>query len=159
MKKFNINAIDKLGFWVIDEADLETHGVQEPFNRHTNLEAEYPDAKNKLYNIKAHYLSDNSEYELAYLDGAFTLVLRDVNHPSIIIWSLANETCYDRKHKTMHKSTKQLDHITMVHYEGDLKALSADIFSFMYPTFKIMERWRNNHTDENGKFEKPFDFV
>lgn len=148
-----------MGFSVIEEATLETHGVKEPFNLHKNLEAECLDAKNKLYNIKARYLSDNSEYELAYLDRAFTLVLRDVNHPSIIIWSLANETCYDKNHKTMHKSIKQLDHTTMVHYEGDLNALSADIFSFMYPTFEIMERWRNNHTDENGKFEKPFDFV
>mgnify|MGYP003361975376 CR=1 FL=1 len=170
MKKFNINAVrnshypnhpkvydlfDKLGFWVIDEADLETHGVQEPFNRHTNLEAEYPDTKNKLYDVNAHYLSDNPEYEVAYLDRASQLVLRDVNHPSIIIWSLGNEACYGRNHKAMYKLIKQLDPTRLVHYEGDLNALSADIFSFMYPTFEIMERWRKNHTDENGKFEKP----
>lgn len=170
MKQHNINAVrtshypnhprvydlfDKLGFWVIDEADLETHGLQDPYNRHENVTAEYADTKNKHYDVNAHYLSDNPDWETAYLDRASQLVLRDINHPSIIIWSLGNESCYGRNHKAMYKLIKQLDPTRLVHYEGDLNAVSADMYSFMYPTPEIMENWRKAHTDEAGNFDKP----
>lgn len=170
MKHHNINAVrnshypnhpriydffDKLGFWVIDEADLETHGVQTPFNVHENIGVELPDTKNKLYDVNAHYLSDNPDWETAYLDRASQLVLRDINHPSIVIWSLGNEACYGRNHKAMYKLIKELDPSRLVHYEGDLHAISADMFSFMYPTLETMEDWRKSHTKKDGTFEKP----
>ena len=49
------------------------------------------------------YTSDNPEWESAYLDRMHQLVERDKNHPSVMIWSLGNESFYGRNHKAMSK--------------------------------------------------------
>ncbi|QPG72702.1 Beta-galactosidase (Lactase) [Brettanomyces nanus] len=149
------NFFDKLGFWIIDEADLETHGVQEPYNRYNDIVTEGSDTKHANYDANVRFLSSNPDYKTAYLDRASQLVLRDINHPSVILWSLGNEAGYGTNHQLMYKLIKKLDSSRLVHYEGDVNAKTADVYSFMYPPLDLMERWRKNHTDSNGKFDKP----
>ncbi|QPG74631.1 Beta-galactosidase (Lactase) [Brettanomyces nanus] len=170
MKSHNINAVrtshypnhprvynffDKLGFWVIDEADLETHGVQEPYNRYKDIITENSDTKILHHDVSVRYVSSNPDYKIAYLDRASQLVLRDINHPSVIIWSLGNESGYGTNHKLMYQLIKKLDSSRLVHYEGDVNAETTDMYSFMYPSLNKMEKWRKHRTDSNGKFDKP----
>lgn len=127
MKKNHINAIrtahypnqplfydlcDELGFYVMSEADLETNQMQRT-----------PD-----YNK----LSDSPDWQLSYLDRVERLVQRDRNHPSIIMWSLGNESGYGQNFKQAYQRIKQWDTTRPVHYEEDKAALSADVYSSMY---------------------------
>lgn len=134
MKQFNINAVrtshyppdpkfldlcDRYGIWVIDEADLECHGMQ------------VADRYNQL--------SDDPAWQPAYLDRIERMVERDKNHPSVIIWSLGNESSYGRNHQAMAKWAKHRDPSRVVHYEGDRAAESADLFSTMYTSVPELE--------------------
>ena len=78
------------------------------------------------------FTSDNPDWEEAYIDRARQMVMRDFNRPSIILWSLGNESGFGRNHKAMYKFIKSLDKSRLVHYEGDWYAESADILSRMY---------------------------
>ncbi|MBC7765685.1 MAG: glycoside hydrolase family 2, partial [Hyphomonadaceae bacterium] len=113
MKQHNINTVrtshypndprfldlcDEMGFYVVDEADLECHGVQPAGD--------------------FHMLSKNPAWEKAFLDRAIRLVERDKNHACVIIWSLGNESGYDVNHINMAKWTKNRDASRLVHYEG-----------------------------------------
>lgn len=137
MKTHNINAIrtchqindprlydlaDELGLYIMDEADLECHGCQ------TVVEGTDPAA----------LLSDNPEWEDAYLDRAAQMVQRDKNHASVICWSLGNESFYGRNHKAMYKWIKSVDNTRPVHYEGDQNAETADMYSRMYFPVELM---------------------
>lgn len=137
MKTNNINAIrtchqindprlydlaDELGLYIMDEADLECHGCQ------MAVEGTNP----------ASPLSDNPSWEAAYLDRAMQMVQRDKNHPSIICWSLGNESFYGRNHKAMYHWIKNVDSSRPIHYEGDQGAETADVFSRMYFPVDLM---------------------
>ncbi|KAL1901154.1 hypothetical protein Cpir12675_000643 [Ceratocystis pirilliformis] len=130
MKKYHINAIrtshypnnsqlyefaDALGFHVIDEADLECHGYETVSN--------HPEK----------YTSDNPNWEAAYVDRAQSMVLRNRNHPCIIMWSLGNESWYGRDHQVIADYIRQVDDTRPIHYEGDQEARTADVISRMYP--------------------------
>jgi len=136
MKRHNINAVrtshyindprvydvaDELGLWIIDEADLECHG----------LFVTGADGK-KL-------ASDNPDWGEAYVDRARQMVMRDYNHPSIILWSLGNESNYGRNHRAMAKLIRTVDTSRLIHYEGDWNAETADIYSRMYTHVKDIE--------------------
>lgn len=144
MKLHNINAIrtshyindtrlydlaDELGFWVIDECDLECHGFE------------------STGGDPAKFASDNPDWEEAYVDRARQMVMRDKNHPSIVLWSLGNEAFYGRNHQAMYDYIKSVDNDRLVHYEGDREAQTADIFSRMYASvdycidFAKQEEW------------------
>ncbi len=133
MKQHNVNMIrtshypndprftglcDKYGFYVCDETDIETHGMH-PWNG----------------------LSDNPDWEAAYVDRARRMVERDKNHPSIIFWSLGNESGLGRNHTAMTTWIKSRDTSRLVHYEGAHsgynggvhKADTTDVESHMYP--------------------------
>jgi beta-galactosidase len=129
MKAHNINAIrtshqpndtrlydlaDELGLWILDEADLECHGMGE------------------LGNDAASWTSDNPEWKDAYVDRAKQLVMRDKNHACVIIWSLGNEAFYGRNHQAMYDWIKSYDKTRPVHYEPDGNAQTVDMFSRMY---------------------------
>lgn len=137
MKTHNINAIrtchqindprlydlaDELGLYIMDEADLECHGCQ------MAVEGTNP----------ASPLSDNPAWEAAYLDRAAQMVQRDKNHPSVICWSLGNESFYGRNHKAMYHWIKSVDSTRPVHYEGDQGAETADMYSRMYFSVDLM---------------------
>ncbi|KAI2463559.1 glycoside hydrolase family 2 protein [Annulohypoxylon bovei var. microspora] len=148
MKAFNINAIrtshyindarlydltDEMGFWVLDEADLECHGFGE------------------VGGDPASFASNNPEWKEAYIDRAVQMVMRDQNHPSIIMWSLGNEAFYGSNHQAMYDAIKAIDKTRLVHYEGDQEAQTADIFSRMYTPVDEMIK----HAKEKN-WKKPF---
>ncbi|KAK4151934.1 glycoside hydrolase [Chaetomidium leptoderma] len=129
MKQHNINAIrtshyindyrlyelaDELGLWILDECDLECHGLL------------------AVGGNGSAFTSDNPDWEEAYIDRARQMVMRDFNRPSVILWSLGNESGYGRNHAAMYKFIKSIDKTRLIHYEGDWNAHSADILSRMY---------------------------
>lgn len=105
---------DELGFWVLDECDLECHGVGE------------------IGGNPASWLSDNPKWEEAYVDRAKQAIMRDKNHPSVIMWSLGNESFYGRNHQAMYDWIKAYDPTRLIHYEADQEAETVDIYSRMY---------------------------
>ncbi len=140
MKQHNINAVrtshypndprflelcDELGFYLIDEADLEAHGAG--FN-HGNI------------------LSNDPQYEKAYLDRMERMVERDKNHPCVVMWSLGNESGYGPNHITMAEWAKKRDNSRLIHYEGnrergELSDSCLDIFSRMYSSISSVEEF------------------
>ncbi|MFC8232053.1 glycoside hydrolase family 2 TIM barrel-domain containing protein [Streptomyces sp. NPDC057284] len=127
MKRFNVNAIrtshypphprlldlaDELGFWVILECDLETHGFDEV---------------DWVGNP-----SDDPMWRDAYLDRIRRTVERDKNHPSIVIWSLGNEAGTGSNLAAMSAWVHARDAGRPVHYEGDHAGEYTDIYSRMY---------------------------
>lgn len=127
MKRHNINALrmshyppdprlldlfDHLGFWVIDEADLETHGF--------DLVAGVTNP------------TDDPEWESACLDRLVRTVERDKNHPSVIIWSLGNESSVGTNHGVMAAWARRRDPSRPIHYERDRDCRYTDMFSRMY---------------------------
>ncbi|XXG96175.1 hypothetical protein Hte_002454 [Hypoxylon texense] len=148
MKAFNINAIrtshyindtrfydltDEMGFWVLDEADLECHGFGE------------------VGADPASFASDNPEWREAYVDRAVQMVMRDKNRPSVIMWSLGNEAFYGRNHQAMYDAIKEIDSTRLIHYEADQEAQTADIFSRMYTHVDDMIKYA-----EEKDWKKPF---
>ncbi|KAF2704120.1 glycoside hydrolase family 2 protein [Pleomassaria siparia CBS 279.74] len=148
MKQHNINAIrtshypndgrlydlaDELGLWIIDEADLECHGFDS-----TGIDP-------------ASWTSDNRKWEEAYLDRVRQLVMRDKNHPCVVIWSLGNESFYGRNHEAMYNEVKKMDKTRLVHYEADKNADLVDIWSLMYREVDELVR-----IAEEQDWKKPF---
>ena len=144
MKRHNINTVrtshypndprfydlcDEYGLYVIDEADLECHGftVIEDWNQ----------------------LSGNPEWQDAYVERMVRMAERDKNHPSIIMWSLGNESGFGRNHEAMAAKVREIDPTRLIHYEGEtrdifdkeeLEPKAADVYSTMYtPVEKMAE--------------------
>ncbi len=130
MKKFNINAVrtshypnnplwvdlcDKYGLYLIDENNLESHGVRD--------------------NVPA----SNPAWTANCIDRITNLVERDKNHPSVIIWSLGNEAGSGTNFKAMYDWIKGRDKTRLVHYEGDSQY--GDMTSFMYPSMQSIENY------------------
>ncbi|WP_022884901.1 glycoside hydrolase family 2 TIM barrel-domain containing protein [Glaciibacter superstes] len=126
MKRFNVNAIrtshypphprlldlaDELGFWVILECDLETHGFS---------------ANNWIGNP-----SDDVAWREAYVDRIERTIERDKNHPSIVMWSLGNESGTGANLAAMAAWAHARD-TRPVHYEGDYSGAYTDVYSRMY---------------------------
>lgn len=125
MKQYNFNAVrtahypnhprwyelcDEYGLYVCDEANIETHGMQ-PMNR----------------------LSADPQWAHAYMSRYTQMVMRDKNHPSIIIWSLGNESGHGSSHNAMYAWSKQYDPSRPVQYEGGGSNTTAtDIIAPMY---------------------------
>lgn len=127
MKQHNINAVrtshypndprfyelcDQYGLYLIDEADLECHGF--------------------LLVGDVSRVSDDPQWEVAYVDRMERMVARDKNHPSIIMWSLGNESGFGRNHEAMAKQARAMDPTRPLHYEGDKEVKLADVSSTMY---------------------------
>ncbi len=141
MKRHNINAVrtshypndprftglcDELGLYVVDEADIETHGA--PFNY----------ANSDLSNI----LADDESYLPQYAARVMSMVERDKNHPSVIIWSMGNEAGFGRNFEEVLRLTKARDPGRLTHYEGaghrehyaGTRVDGGDFYSRMYPS-------------------------
>lgn len=173
MKRHNINALrashypshprlydiaDELGLWVMDEADLECHGFYDAVARPLDIpeEMDYEERKALTFPQAAKFTSDNPEWRDAYVDRMQQLIQRDKNHPSIIMWSLGNEAFYGCNHAAMYEYAKSVDPERPVHYEGDVKAASADMYSYMYPSMERLTKWvENEGVKEDGTFDKP----
>ncbi|WP_142064937.1 glycoside hydrolase family 2 TIM barrel-domain containing protein [Pseudarthrobacter sp. B4EP4b] len=127
MKQHNINAIrtshypphpdflalaDRLGFYVVLECDLETHGFE------SAGWAQNP--------------SDDPQWEEALVDRMRRTVERDKNHPAVIMWSLGNEAGTGRNLAAMSRWAKDRDPSRPLHYEGDWSSEHVDVYSRMY---------------------------
>lgn len=123
-KRFNLNTIrtshypndpkmyalyDYYGLYVMDEADIECHG---------NMS-----------------LSNRESWEGAYVDRMVRMVERDKNHPSVIFWSMGNESGGGRNFEATYRAAKAIDG-RYIHYEGMNDV--ADMDSRMYPSIESM---------------------
>jgi beta-galactosidase len=141
MKCFNINAVrtchypndprwydlcDRFGLYVIDEANLESHGTWDKLAR-------------------------DPAWGPAFLERGARMVERDKNHPCVILWSLGNESGYGPNHDAMAAWIRQRDLTRPLHYEGATRrsgrdedrnypgpedAPAVDIISVMYPSIE-----------------------
>ncbi|KAL7619810.1 hypothetical protein AAE478_010355 [Parahypoxylon ruwenzoriense] len=168
MKTHNINAIrtchqpsdvrlydlaDELGFWVMDEADLECHGFESICDAALSpAERALPFRERQLLtrDKAAQWTSDNPVWERAYVDRAQQLVRRDQLHPSVIIWSLGNEAFFGRNHRAMCAWIKSYDDSRPVHYEADIRAEIADLYSVMYPALETVIEFARAEPPSSG---------
>jgi beta-galactosidase len=135
MKQSNINSIrtshypddpyfyemcNKYGFYVMDECDLESHGVR-----------------------RKGVPGSNPMWTAAVVDRMERMVLRDRNNPCIFMWSLGNEAGDGDNFIRMKEAALKLDDTRQFHYEGDFDQTKSDVISRMYPTADIMEKLGN----------------
>ncbi|MBQ3841994.1 MAG: glycoside hydrolase family 2, partial [Ruminiclostridium sp.] len=128
MKRHNINAVrtshypnapefyamcDELGLYVIDEADLESHGCVNVYN---DLKWSWENGYNGIALI-----AKDPMFREAILDRERLLVTRDINRPCVIFWSLGNESGYGENLREGAKLIKSLDSTRPVHYESTHK--------------------------------------
>ena len=155
MKEHNINAIrtshypnapycyqlyDRLGFYVIDEADNESHGTEAIYADYTSWE-EYAKNWNKL-------IANNPVFTEATVDRTQRCVERDKNRPSVVIWSMGNECAYGCTFEAALKWTKEFDPTRLTHYESaryvdDPKKYdysNLDLYSRMYPSLEEIKK-------------------
>ncbi|MCL1800240.1 MAG: DUF4981 domain-containing protein [Promicromonosporaceae bacterium] len=131
MKRANINAIrtahypnrqllydlaDELGFYVMDEADVETHGLRE------------------------HVPDSRDDFRAAVVDRAERMVLRDRSHACVFSWSLGNEAGEGDVFASERAAILELDQSRPIHYEGDIAV--SDFISRMYPLRHITAKLR-----------------
>ncbi len=124
IKQFNFNAVrtshypdaplwydlcDEYGIYLVDEANIETHGLWDD-------------------------LSNDPLWLHAYLERATRMVERDKNHPSVLFWSLGNESGTGDNHAAMAAWIRSYDPTRIVHYESARPGPEvSDVFSVMYP--------------------------
>lgn len=125
-----LNLCDELGFYVVDEADLETHGFS------TTCEGGHIPPES----TPAEDIVHSKEWTSAYLERIYRTVERDKNHACVIMWSMGNESSYGENIAAMLRWTKQRDPSRLTHYEGACRAGDelVDVRSRMYPRFDEM---------------------
>ncbi len=143
MKKYNINAVrtshypnqpdwydlcDEYGLYLWDEANIEGHDL-----RTTGK------------------LNDNPDWQKAIVDRGISVVERDKNHPSVVTWSMGNETGYGRNFDTLAKHIRKLDPTRPVHYEDSkgagIPVSRFDIISNMYASPEQIVDFHKNYPD------------
>ncbi len=111
---------NKYGFYVMDECEVETHGVR-----------------------RKGVPGSNPVWTGAVVDRMQRMVLRDRNNPCVFMWSLGNEAGDGSNFMEMKKAALALDNSRQFHYEGDFDLTKSDVISRMYPTKDIMEKLGN----------------
>ena len=145
MKAANINAVrlahypncprwyelcDSIGMYIMDEADCETHGLRGT-------------------------LASTSDWADAFMDRCIRMAERDKNHPSIIFWSLGNESGYGPNHAAMSAWLHEFDPTRPVHYEGaqgNPDPSTVDVISRFYP--RVMQDYLNPGIPEGSDEER-----
>ena len=145
MKQHNINAVrcshypkadyfydlcDTYGLYVIDEADLESHGFEW---------VQAPD-----------WLNETASWEHAYIDRCERMVKAHYNHPCILMWSMGNESGMGTNFKKAADRIRLLDKTRLLHYEGDSNAETADVYSTMYTRLNRLQEIAEGN-DAHGK--------
>lgn len=145
MKQANINAVrnchypndprwydlcDEYGLYVIDEANIESHGI---------------------WDLPAH----DPRWAAAFLDRGTRMVLSHRNHPCIIMWSLGNESGYGANHAAMAGWIHEVDPTRPVHYESVsryetqvIRRAPVDVLSLMYPSIEMLVQWATDPADD-----------
>lgn len=174
MKQNNFNAIrmshyphakevydmaDKYGLYIVDEANIETHGMgvslQGPFDK----------------SVHPAYLP---QWVPAHMDRITRMLERDKNHPSIIIWSMGNECANGPVFYDAYKWIKQRDNTRFVMFEqSGEQDMNTDIVAPMYPPIKqmvgyafseqnrpfIMCEYSHAMGNSNGNFQEYWDII
>ena len=143
MKRHHVNAVraahyphdelfydlcDELGLYVVDEANVESHARQAS-------------------------LCHDPRWFAAIVERGVRMVRRDRNHPSVIAWSLGNESGYGAAHDAMAAAIRRLDPSRPLHYEGPLMhdlyadAPVTDIVCPMYPEIDAIVGWARSGRD------------
>lgn len=135
MKQANINSIrtshypddpyfyelcNKYGFYVMDECDLESHGVR-----------------------RKGVPGSNPLWSGIAVDKMERMVLRDRNNPCVFMWSLGNEAGDGDNFMKMKQAALKLDDTRQFHYEGDFYLTKSDVISRMYPDEETMRKLGN----------------
>ncbi len=108
---------DSLGFYVVDEANVETHGlVDHPNNP-----------------------SFDPAFEASFIARAQRMVRRDRNHPCVIVWSLGNESDFGPHHRLMAEAVRAADQSRLVAYHPAEHDEMVDVLGPMYPSFADLE--------------------
>lgn len=159
MKKLNINAVrcshypdleywydlcDRYGLYVIDEANIETHGSWLCGGHNVG----YPTWGDKIPGSKPEWLP-------AVIDRVSAMYERDKNHPSVIIWSIGNESAAGTNMVVAHDWLKEKDAKRPVHYEGVVNDseefyTATDITSYMYHSIENIVKYAE------GEHTKPY---
>ncbi len=142
MKQFNINTVrcchypnqqawyelcDEYGLYVVDEANIESHGMGYSFERS---------------------LGNNPAWQAAHVDRVQRMVGAEKNHPSVIFWSLGNEAGPGVNFVAAAKAVRELDTSRPIHYERYNQV--ADVDSTMYPDVDSLR------AEGQSKDPKPF---
>ncbi len=150
MKQFNINAVrnshypccprwyelcDEYGLYVVDEANIEAHGLGVRFQ---GDEIPYQEAT---------HVSNLPEWKLAFLDRIEKMVERDKNFPSVIIWSLGNEAGNGQNFYAAYDWLKMRDCTRPVQYEQAGEDENTDIVCPMYPLIHAIEAYAQREPD------------
>ncbi|KES08750.1 beta-galactosidase [Streptomyces toyocaensis] len=114
---------DEYGLYLVDETNVETHGIR----------AEYP--------------GDHPEWTAACVARAQNMVHRDKNHPSVVIWSLGNESGGGSTFTAMHDWIRSYDPTRVIQYEGDDRPGVSDIRSEMYESPSRIEQRARDTAD------------
>lgn len=144
MKAFNVNAVrtshypddpywlelcDRHGLYVVDEANIESH-------------AYYDD------------LCRDARYRNQWVERVANMVERDKNHPSVVLWSLGNESGYGPNHDAAAGWVRSRDDSRPLHYEGAIKfdwgggSAASDVVCPMYPELADVVAWAQAETDD-----------
>ena len=157
MKECNINSIrashypkspifyelcDEYGFYVMNEADIETHGVVELYG--------------KGYLDNYNMIADDKTYENVIIDRIDSSIVPFKNRSCIFMWSLGNESGFGVNFESGAKYAKELDTTRPVHYEGAYYARkerkndfsNLDVISRMYPSLEEIEDYFKNGIDK-----------
>jgi len=144
-KRANINAIrtahypddpffyelcDELGFYVMDEADLESHGTR-----------------------RKNCPGDHVQWRAAVIDRAERMVLRDRSHACIFSWSLGNEAGDGLNFVYEREAILALDKSRPIHYEGSFDYKTSDFISRMYPLRPLVKLMREQKAFKPGLFD------
>ncbi|MCM4155785.1 glycoside hydrolase family 2 TIM barrel-domain containing protein [Gramella sp. AN32] len=174
MKKNNINAIrmshyphgielyrlaDKYGMYVVDEANIETHGMG------AELQGKFDKSVHPAY---------LPEWRSAHMDRIKRMVERTKNHPSIIIWSLGNESGNGPVFFDAYDWIKERDTTRMVQFEQAGEKRNTDIVASMYPRIEYMKSYAASNDkkrpfimceyshamgNSNGNFQEYWDII
>ena len=145
MKRNNINAVrtahypnvgwlcdmcDQLGLYVIDETNLETHGI-------------WTTGEGQITDLSKAIPGDGEEYLDMLISRVNDTYQRDKNHPSVLIWSCGNEAFGGSVLYAMSQKFRELDDTRLVHYEGVFHDrrynATSDMESQMYPSVEAVK--------------------
>ena len=137
MKRHNINAVrtshypnapewydlcDRYGIYLFDEANLESHAYWDRFAK-------------------------DPGWEQAFVERGARMAHRDKNHPSVIVWSLGNESGYGPNHDAMAAAIRVVDPTRLVHYHPAWDSPTVDILSPMYPQVAQIIEWAKDKSE------------
>ncbi len=150
MKELNINTVrmshypptpefltmcDEMGFYVIDETDLETHGF---VSRNTSYR--FDDKQ-----LPEEWVHSMPEWELSFVERAERMYERDKNHPSIIMWSTGNESGHGIHHKTMVKWLREKDSTRLIHCEDASRQGYHDVPDVVSMMYIDVHEWEEKY--------------